>query len=76
MAAHMLDGFEKAIQAEVRARINVIVDEEIAAAQELVRDRMRKEIASLAMKVSNWYEIRTQENRVVIEVKTKFDNHD
>lgn len=71
-----LDGFEKAIQAEVRARINVIVDEEIAAAQDRVRDRMRKEIASLVMKISNWYEVRTQENRIVIEVKTKFDNQD
>jgi len=72
----LLDGFEKAIQAEVRARINVIVDEEIAAAQDRVRNRMKKEIASLVMKISNWYEVRTQENRIVIEVKTKFDKLD
>ena len=70
METDLMGGIDKAIQTQLRENLHKILEEETKAAQERVRVRMKESIAGLAMKVSSWYEIRTQENRIVIEVKT------
>jgi hypothetical protein len=50
--------------------VQAIAEEELKAATTRMEERVRQEVAAIAIRVMQWAEIQHMGNRIVIEVKT------
>lgn len=63
--------FVEAVMAAIKAEVQKIVEEESVKASKEVKRRCMEAADTLALKVLSHYEIRTREDRLVIEVRKK-----
>ncbi|WP_421440677.1 hypothetical protein [Agrobacterium tumefaciens] len=61
--------FNRMLQSQFQKRLHEIADEEIAAANKRVADRIKREIDSIALSVLQDYDVYMNQDRLVITVK-------
>lgn len=61
--------FNRVLQSQFQKRLHEIADEEIAAANKLVAERIKREIDSIALSVLQHYDVYMNQDRLVITVK-------
>ena len=63
-----LDMIHKAIQAELKTRVNAAIEEEIKATAERINQRIRNSADVIALKVLSYYNMRRDGEDVLIRV--------